>query len=748
MWLPEKDVLGQVRSIDAEYTLDMRLETISEWYENGGVMIISYDMLRTIVLNKATKSRPAPLAGNRHDTVRKHLLEGPNIIVADEAHTLKNISSAISQVTAQFRSRSRVALTGSPLANNLQEYYAMINWIAPGYLGEYSEFKAHYQEPIEEGLYLDSTGYERRRAMKMLKVLMSDIAPKVHRADITALKGNLKPKVEFLIKVPLTEIQEEAYKLYVKALKNGIRDDVTNARMWSWLGVLSLLCNHPKAFLDKLTEREKPKLPKLSRPSIDGIATPDEDAPASPEQQQPEDVHVSSMGIPEAMVEEQQALFESVADRLSSVEHSYKVEIFMKILRYSKRVGDSVLVFSQSIPTLDFLDELMTKEGIRYRRLDGTTRMSGRQGLAKEFNRGHIDVFLVSTRAGGLGFNLPGANRVVIFDFKFNPTWEEQAIGRAYRIGQEKPVFVYRFIAGGTFETKVHNKAVYKTQLAYRVVERKNPRSLAEKSGDFLFEPKPVPQEHLGEHKGKDPAVLDKILASYEKTGDPHIRSITTTETLQEDAGDDLTAEEQREVEQMIGENRLKKQDPEAWKAKQAARAFRATQVHMSSQAYTAHLVNSGFSNTLHQTISSTQSSTPQSKAAPTAVISGVLEVNELTAAASQPTLNLPNTTQSRPAADAPSTAPVRSDNGVLDPLKNGVKITTASLDEVERGGQSGEPIVLRSPVTSVDTPQESTGWSSVPPRSALIRSPKESRGADKPRVRTAPTTPAQGHPR
>lgn len=129
--------------------------------------------------------------------------------------------------------------------------------------------------------------------------------------------------------------------------------------------------------------------------------------------------------------------------------------------------------------------------------------MSKRQSLTKDFNKGTKELCLISTAAGGLGLNLFGANRVVIFDFKFNPIHEEQAIGRAYRIGQKKNMFVYRFVAGGTFEDSIHNTTVFKTQLHMRVVDKKSPVSSAVRNlGEFLFEPKDVEQKDLSEFRG------------------------------------------------------------------------------------------------------------------------------------------------------------------------------------------------------------------------------------------------------
>ncbi|KAL1304486.1 hypothetical protein AAFC00_003476 [Neodothiora populina] len=147
---------------------------------------------------------------------------------------------------------------------------------------------------------------------------------------------------------------------------------------------------------------------------------------------------------------------------------------------------------------------------------------------------------------------MENANRVIIFDFYFNPTWEEQAIGRVYRLGQLKPVFVYRIVAGGTFESKLYNQALFKAALAYRVIDKRNPmRNANKKAREWLSIPEDVPQDDIEGDKGKDPMVLDKLLEAEGTQG--IIRGIKTMETLQRDANDEpLTEEEQREVEEEI----------------------------------------------------------------------------------------------------------------------------------------------------------------------------------------------------
>lgn len=166
-------------------------------------------------------------------------------------------------------------------------------------------------------------------------------------------------------------------------------------------------------------------------------------------------------------------------------------------------------------------------------------------------------------KAGGLGLNIPGANRVIIADFGFNPTWEEQAIGRAYRLGQKKPVFVYRFRSGGTFEEVIYNKAVFKTQLSARVVDHKTWASYAKKGvRDYLFAPKPVEQQDLSENSGKDPYVLDHIL-----DGDHSIRNIELTETFQREDDEQLTVEELQDIQRTLDDEKLARDDPVAYNA-------------------------------------------------------------------------------------------------------------------------------------------------------------------------------------
>ena len=575
-WSPD-EVLGDFRKVDSSVkSVEERLRIISAWYHDGGILVIGYDMFRILIQNNSTAKRAAPLSESQHSEAEKYLLHGPNIIVADEAHKMKNADSAVTKSAVRFRSTSRIALTGSPLANNVEEYHTMIDWVAPNYLGPAKEFRAKYVEPIQLGLWHDSTAYERRRSLKMLGVLKADLDPKVHRADISVLRNDLPPKTEFVITVPLTDLQSKAYSIYVQEMVNRgsyatTKDgEIAQTTIWHWLAILSLLCNHPLCFNRKLHERKdeaKNDLGAKHKAVVVSQDNTDQEEVIAAELNEP----IWKVGVSETLVAAVAKLFESEGSQLNAIHLSNKVTVLCQILDASKAAGDKVLVFSQSIPTLDYLAQMCHSQGRKIARLDGKTPTSTRQDGVKKFNAGATEIFLISTNAGGLGLNLPSANRVVIFDFKWNPISEEQAVGRAYRIGQTKPVFVYRFIAGGTFENSIHNKTIFKMQLASRVVDKKNPIARASrKISDFLFEPKNVEQMDLSEFEGVDPDVLDKILATQSQKST--IRAIVQSDTFERDDDDKLTPQEQQEVNQILSETSFKRRDPQGYKAMLAKR--------------------------------------------------------------------------------------------------------------------------------------------------------------------------------
>ncbi|PWW78074.1 hypothetical protein C7212DRAFT_357164 [Tuber magnatum] len=524
-WLPQSpnnpdqldlSAIGQIYRADAIVSLTARLGTIAKWAKEGGVLLMGYTSFRmeiskAMALNNHTN--------HQHREIRDYLLNSPNIIIADEAHWLKNPKAQISQATRLFHSKSRVAMTGSPLSNNLMEYWTMIDWIDPGFLGPSKEFEAKFLHPIQDGLYADSTLGQRRYCLKMLTVLKKDIGPKVHRADVRVIEKDLPQKTEFLVKVPLTPWQIEMYTKFVRD------PDVTGAiegsdgkakpvtKFFDIVHLLSLICNHPMCFVDTIEERSQ-----KAQAAVRKSKQSKQDIFYLEDEELQELIDLDDLSPNEELLEGASRKYAWAKEMASGIGnpqallHSYKMQLLKSIVEHSIKLGDKILIFSHGVYTLNYLHKLLEGWKIDFRRLDGKTQMSTRQSATKSFNSGSGDVFLVSTEAGGLGLNLPGANRIIIFDFKWSPMWEEQAVGRAYRMGQKKHVFVYRFHAVGTFEDLKRNKILFKSQLQSRVVDKQDPLRTAHKDfRQYLLEPADIPKEDLTEYRGKDP-VLDKIM--------------------------------------------------------------------------------------------------------------------------------------------------------------------------------------------------------------------------------------------
>ncbi|KAF8428586.1 P-loop containing nucleoside triphosphate hydrolase protein [Tirmania nivea] len=504
--------IGNIHKIDASNSTNCRIHTIRSWYEEGGVLIMSYHMVRKFA---SEDDDPTLKSAN----FRQMLLEGPNIIVADEAHMMKSTKAVITKIAQQFKSTSRIALTGSPLSNNLIEYWTMIEWIDQKYLGPEKEFQINYVKPIYDGLWIDSTKEERRVSLKKLRVLKKILEPKVERADITAIQNFLPSKTEFLITIPLTDIQMQLYHILLQDIKD------MDYKHFDAMHLLSLVNNHPYTVVMTLEKRNQKEVNPRDR---------EEDIELGPSS-----VDAIMPTLPSA-----KAVMESVKNPKART-HSYRMSALRYILRFSIEAGDKVLVFTHSIPTLDLLEFYMNHWEISYLRLDGTTDVTKRQQTTKNFNAdGSADVFIISTKAGGLGLNLFGANRVVIFDFRWTPMWEQQAVGRAYRIGQKKPVFVYRLVAGGTYEDRLRNMVDFKQQLQVRVIDQKDPRRSSSKLGTLLLKPPEQPeQEDLEEFMGKD-VVLDKLLKKVD-----FIRDISYTQTFIPDDEDDLDEQEKADAD-------------------------------------------------------------------------------------------------------------------------------------------------------------------------------------------------------
>ncbi|RYC58078.1 hypothetical protein CHU98_g8124 [Xylaria longipes] len=515
-WLPENHGLGDIFKVDAIMSAEQRNQAIRTWGELGGIMIIGYNLFKAFFDDI---------------DMREIFLERPNIVIADEAHMMKNPKAKTHVAAANFRTVSRVALTGSPLANNVEEYYSMIDWVAPNYLGDIREFRDQYANPIKNGLHADSSESDRRRALRMLRVLKSEVSPKVSRITIAVLKQDIPKKKEFVVTVPLTPIQRQAYEMFIQYHLNG--DSNSNKVPHFAIHDLGLICASPSIFLEKLKGIKNGR-----NGSTDRNAT---------------------VTLPQQLISDEMALLRN-AERGAKDDFtlSWKIPMVLEILNQCKKMGDYVLLFSHSKVVLNYLEGVLRMKKHSFVRLDGDTHMADRQNIVKRFNQGSIDIFLISTKAGALGLNITGANRVIIFDAQFNPQNEQQAVGRAYRIGQKKPVFVYRFVCGGTYEQKMLNQAIWKMQLASRVVDKKNPVRRAPQFTGAWDMPSEPEQIDVDPFLGED-TVLDALLRNENHRDG--IRAVAKMDIFEEEAMEDteLLPEDITIVNQMILANEARR---------------------------------------------------------------------------------------------------------------------------------------------------------------------------------------------
>ncbi|KAL1457210.1 hypothetical protein WDU94_001865 [Cyamophila willieti] len=330
-------------------------------------------------------------------------------LVIDEAHRIKNEKSKLSAIVREFKTTNRLLLTGTPLQNNLHELWALLNFLLPDIFSSSDDFDSWFNTSDFMG---DTSIIER---------LHSVLKPFLLRRLKSEVEKRLKPKKELKVYVGLSKMQRE---WYTKVLMKDI--DVVNGagklekmRLQNILMQLRKCSNHPYLF--------------------DG---------AEPGPPYTTDEHLAF--------------------------NSGKMVVLDKLLPKLKAQDSRVLIFSQFTRMLDILEDYCYWRGHKYCRLDGKTAHEDRQRQINDFNKEGSDifVFMLSTRAGGLGINLATADVVVLYDSDWNPQMDLQAMDRAHRIGQKKQVRVFRLITENTVEEKIVERAEVKLRLDKLVIQQ------------------------------------------------------------------------------------------------------------------------------------------------------------------------------------------------------------------------------------------------------------------------------------
>ena len=310
------------------------------------------------------------------------------LAILDEAQAVKNPTAASTKRIREIKARQRLALTGTPIENNLEELWAIYDWTMPGLLGDRKTFRNTFRTAIE------NHGDDAAR----LK-LASRIRPFLLRRTKEEVATDLPPKTEINEFIPLYGEQGELYETIRVAMDARVRDAITSRGLNATrITVLDALLKMRQVCCD-------PALVKI--------------------------------------------------DAAAGVKESAKRERLMEMLDELLAEGRKVLVFSQFVEMLRLIEQDVSARGIDYAMLTGQTK--DRAGQIERFQEGDASIFLISLKAGGVGLNLTAADTVIIYDPWWNPAVERQAMDRAHRIGQDKPVFVYKLIAEGSVEAAILN---------------------------------------------------------------------------------------------------------------------------------------------------------------------------------------------------------------------------------------------------------------------------------------------------
>ena len=336
--------------------------------------------------------------------------------VLDEGHKIRNPNTAITIYCKELRTANRIILSGTPMQNNLIELWSLFDYIFPMRLGTLVNFRQQFEFPIRQGGYANASNLQVQTAMKCAETLKDTISPYLLQRFKADVASDLPKKSEQVLFCKLTKFQRDAYESFLssddlKAIMNGKRQVLYG------VDILRKICNHPD-------------------------------------------------------LQDHKTLATKAGYNYGNGSKSGKMQVVKALLELWKEQGHRTLLFAQHRIMLDILERFIRRiGGFNYRRMDGTTPIHTRQGLVDEFNN-NLDahVFLLTTKVGGLGINLTGADRVIIYDPDWNPSTDVQARERAWRLGQKREVMIYRLMTAGTIEEKIYHRQLFKQFLINKIL--------------------------------------------------------------------------------------------------------------------------------------------------------------------------------------------------------------------------------------------------------------------------------------
>ncbi|KAF7428413.1 helicase [Pleurotus ostreatus] len=380
------------------------------------VLIIGYERLRTVIGELESCIPPIGL------------------VICDEGHRLKSAKNKTVETLRRVKTLRRIILSGTPIQNDLGEFHAMADYCNPGLLDEYQAFRRIYEVPILKSREPDATSKEIEIGTARSEQLLAVAKSFVLRRDASILNNYLPPKYEFVVFVAPTKLQTSIFQKILNPDRVDSLMQGPTAESLALINMLTKISSSP-ILLRATADKAKIAGTSVASKSLEGAL---------------------QLLPPNAEIEDL-----SLSGKLSALAQ------LLAILRL--HTDEKIVLVSHYTSTLNILEAFCKKKRYSYYRLDGQTAATKRQEYVNAFNKSDAKsafVFLLSSKAGGVGINLVGASRLCLVDSDWNPSHDLQSMARIHRDGQKRPVYIYRFLTTGAIDEKIYQRQVTKLGLS------------------------------------------------------------------------------------------------------------------------------------------------------------------------------------------------------------------------------------------------------------------------------------------
>lgn len=350
-----------------------------------------------------------------------------DMLVCDEGHRLKSSSNKVLKCLNDLHISKKVLLTGTPIQNDLNEFYNLLQFINPDCLGSYRSFQHNFIKPIERARDVNCINKETLKFGEMKSNELIELSKEYTlRRTNKILTEFLPRRTDIVLFCRPTEVQISLfYRILESTEFSSILASGNNNRSFALITLFKKICNSPLLLAKDNFFAE---------------------------------------------------IIQDTCQRnpITKKTASGKINLLIPLLLETYANGEKLVLVSNYTQTLDMLQDIILKLKLSYLRLDGSTSGKDRSLIVKNFNNLPLEkcaVFLLSAKSGGLGLNLIGASRLILFDNDWNPSTDLQAMARIHRDGQQKPVFIYRFITTGSIEEKIFQRQLMKSNLTNKFLD-------------------------------------------------------------------------------------------------------------------------------------------------------------------------------------------------------------------------------------------------------------------------------------